>query len=616
MNSPRSLEACRQLGIIPRELYFQDFETYSRLNPEVKALPKEIQKIRFENIDNYRKETIQMVIEQREKIININKNREKNLDKNNQTSFDLNLKTNNINNNINISNDTPKKISNNMSTISFYENNNANINEDKQFPIYNANDRLYTLIEKEKKNIEKIKRRQKNEIEAEIENKIKTEIIKLKSELKEIRIQKINEQLQEKSEALAKKEEEKRINKEKRRIQDLKKNLIKKEEENKKKHEIEEKRLKEMKEFQIKSLNEYEKKKFEEKIKLKKRKEAILNHQRELEFQNSQRLKLLEQKEKERLLLKESKRKGRLIEQQKQKEENIKRLIHNKQTFEDIMKKVRQNIELKHLLSNRRFNELKEERENKLKKQRSLSKKKTEEIKNKLEQRRILIEKRNEEILQKQKIFEEKAIKNGRIKLQKIIEKSKSQKSLYYENKKRRIQDIKHLEEKYQKINKEFEEKQEKYNQDKIKKLFELSLKQEEDFIKQFKKKQNLIRLERINQYKNEIKTNEFLEKEQKIEIFKKKKKELMESKAKLTAGVEKEKKELIIKFENSLKNKKQIDAEIIKDLFPDDLELYKRIKKLTDKINEKNELIKAQSFHNTFMSCNDDKDKEKDKKN
>ena len=109
MNSPRSLEACRQLGIIPRELYFQDFETYSRLNPEVKALPKEIQKIRFDNIDSYRKETIQMVIEQREKIININKNREKNIDKNNQTSFDLNLKTNNINNNINISNDTPKK---------------------------------------------------------------------------------------------------------------------------------------------------------------------------------------------------------------------------------------------------------------------------------------------------------------------------------------------------------------------------------------------------------------------------------------------------------------------------------------------------------------------------
>ena len=111
------------------------------------------------------------------------------------------------------------------------------------------------------------------------------------------------------------------------------------------------------------------------------------------------------------------------------------------------------------------------------------------------------------------------------------------------------------------------------------------------------------------------LKQMNFQKKNKKLK-FKKKKKELMESKAKLTAGVEKEKKELIIKFENSLKNTKQINAEIIKDLFPDDLELYKRIKKLTDKINEKNELIKAQSFHNTFMSCNDDKDKEKNKNN
>ena len=58
MNSPRSLEACRQLGILPEELYFQDMETYIKMNPEVIGLPKDIQKIRFDNIDNYRKETI------------------------------------------------------------------------------------------------------------------------------------------------------------------------------------------------------------------------------------------------------------------------------------------------------------------------------------------------------------------------------------------------------------------------------------------------------------------------------------------------------------------------------------------------------------------------------
>ena len=69
MNSPRSLEACRQLGILPEELYFQDMETYIKMNPEVIGLPKDIQKIRFENIDKYRRETIRMVKEQRELII-------------------------------------------------------------------------------------------------------------------------------------------------------------------------------------------------------------------------------------------------------------------------------------------------------------------------------------------------------------------------------------------------------------------------------------------------------------------------------------------------------------------------------------------------------------------
>ena len=61
MDSPRSLEACRQLGILPEELYYQDFDAYIRMNPEVVGLPKEIQKIRFENIDKYRKETIKMI---------------------------------------------------------------------------------------------------------------------------------------------------------------------------------------------------------------------------------------------------------------------------------------------------------------------------------------------------------------------------------------------------------------------------------------------------------------------------------------------------------------------------------------------------------------------------
>lgn len=152
MNSPRSLEACRQLGILPEELYFQDFDTYIKLNPEVIGLPKDIQRIRFENIDKYRKETIKMVKDQRDLIINNRKEKEKEQNNNNETSDKMNINENNI-----IENKT----------------------------IYNLDEQLNNIMDKEKKNLEKLKRRQKNEIEAEIETKIKSEMIRQKAEEKE-----------------------------------------------------------------------------------------------------------------------------------------------------------------------------------------------------------------------------------------------------------------------------------------------------------------------------------------------------------------------------------------------------------------------------------------------
>lgn len=136
MNSPRSLIACHQLGIIPDELYYQDFEVYCHMNPEMIGLPKEIQKIRFDNINKYRKETIEIVKEQRNKIIESEKEKDKNK----------------INNNCN-------------------DNKNENGFEEKE--IKNLDEQLDSIIDREKKDIEKLKRRQKNEIEAEIENKIR-----------------------------------------------------------------------------------------------------------------------------------------------------------------------------------------------------------------------------------------------------------------------------------------------------------------------------------------------------------------------------------------------------------------------------------------------------------
>ena len=213
-------------------------------------------------------------------------------------------------------------------------------------------------------------------------------------------------------------------------------------------------------------------------------------------------------------------------------------------------------------------------------------------------------EKKNQETLKRQKQFEIRAIQNEKMRVEKIMEKSRSQQTLYILSKNRRNLDMKKMEEKHEKMNKEMEEKQEKLDKEKINKIYDTSLRQEEEYIKQYQKKQNIIRLERINKYKIEKRLEELDEKEQKIEEFKKKKMELIENKAKLTGDMEKEKQNLIVKFENTFKKKNsQIDAEIIKELFPEDEELYNRVKKMTDKMYKTGISFKKSNINDTNRS-------------
>ena len=69
MNSPRSLEACRQLGIDPQSLYYVKFKKFVQSNPDIIRLNKESQQKRFENINKYRNEMIEAVKQKREEII-------------------------------------------------------------------------------------------------------------------------------------------------------------------------------------------------------------------------------------------------------------------------------------------------------------------------------------------------------------------------------------------------------------------------------------------------------------------------------------------------------------------------------------------------------------------
>ena len=100
MNSPRSLEACRQLGINPKSLYYIKFKTYLQDNPEIIPLDEEKKKKRFENINAYREEMIEAVKKKREEIIKEQEKAETALtntenSNNNNSNYDTDYDTNN-----------------------------------------------------------------------------------------------------------------------------------------------------------------------------------------------------------------------------------------------------------------------------------------------------------------------------------------------------------------------------------------------------------------------------------------------------------------------------------------------------------------------------------------
>ena len=77
INSPRSLEACLNLGIEPSELYKLNTEEFKKKYPEVKQLSQELFQYRYEAEEKFRNETIEAVKKEREKIIeNENKKKE------------------------------------------------------------------------------------------------------------------------------------------------------------------------------------------------------------------------------------------------------------------------------------------------------------------------------------------------------------------------------------------------------------------------------------------------------------------------------------------------------------------------------------------------------------
>ena len=171
-----------------------------------------------------------------------------------------------------------------------------------------------------------------------------------------------------------------------------------------------------------------------------------------------------------------------------------------------------------------------------------------------------------------------------------MIKEMNKYKELTVENRKKLSQEKqKKLEENEKKKEKQIE----KYNEMKKRMEEENLLKKEQEKIKNIEKANLIKRKMKIAEYQNKLKMNELEEKEKKIQMFKIQREKLAQQRIETSIGIEKKKEAILKKFDNLMKQNKEIDPETIKDVFPDDEELIKKVTELKKKQKIEEEKIK-----------------------
>ena len=115
------------------------------------------------------------------------------------------------------------------------------------------------------------------------------------------------------------------------------------------------------------------------------------------------------------------------------------------------------------------------------------------------------------------------------------------------------------------------EEQNEKYLEKKKKQEEDNLIKKENERIKNIEKNNLIQRKMRIAEYQNKLRMDELEEKEKKIQEFKSQKEKLTQQRIETSIGIQKKKEEILTKFENLMKQNKEIDPKTIKEVFPDD---------------------------------------------
>jgi hypothetical protein len=127
----------------------------------------------------------------------------------------------------------------------------------------------------------------------------------------------------------------------------------------------------------------------------------------------------------------------------------------------------------------------------------------------------------------------------------------------------------------------------------------------QESFVKQVEKDSINKRIQRMKEYKFELKEKEIEDKEKRLELMKHEKQKFQKERKRLNIELQNEKSALINKFNNLVKGKSKIDSEIVKELYPEDEELYQKIKNMQNmyqlsSINEEDDERKENDNNNS----------------
>ena len=120
-------------------------------------------------------------------------------------------------------------------------------------------------------------------------------------------------------------------------------------------------------------------------------------------------------------------------------------------------------------------------------------------------------------------------------------------------------------------------------------------MKKEQERIKNIEKANLIKRKQKMAEYQNKLKMDELEEKEKKIQQFKIQREKLAQQRIETSIGIEKKKEAIMKRFDDLMKQNKEIDPQTIKEVFPEDEELYKKVQEMKKKQKEEEEKIKKQ---------------------